>query len=307
MSRVYEVHEGLLPERAFTKRGFGFSRPATLEGGKGGSAPTPDPNIGKAQMKMADLSEEMLNEWKAKVWPAMQEQANKQESRSDEQWAVAKESQAKNDKIADAYWQRMNEKFYPMQDKAIEDANKFNTESEFQRQAGLAMGDVNTQMEQARKNNAMQMAAYGVNPTSGAFAGMNNQNNVQQAALGAAAATRARTAAEQLGWAKRMDAIGLGTGLPGNQASSTGIALTAGNQALAAGQLPMSNYNMMGQSLGGAYGGSMSGWNNVGQLGVQKYGIDVQRYNAQQANDPMGSILGAAAGIGTKFALGKIF
>ena len=55
------------------------------------------------------------------------------------------------------------------------------------------------------------------------------------------------------------------------------------------------------------YGGAMSGWNNVGQLGAQTYSTQVQAYNAQQqanaqSSAGMGSMIGALGGAAMKYA-----
>ena len=64
------------------------------KGGGGSSAPAPDPNIGLAQKKMAEIQEKYLSNWENEVWPAMKEQTLKQEARADEQFAIDKEIQA---------------------------------------------------------------------------------------------------------------------------------------------------------------------------------------------------------------------
>ncbi len=106
-----------------------------------------------------------------------------------------------------------------------------------------------------------------------------------------------------------MDAIALSQGQFGNQATSTGLALSAGNQALQSGQVPMANYGAMGSSMNQANMGAMQGWNQVGQLGVQKYQSDVSAYNAQQQANAagsagFGSMVGSLGGIGLRYALG---
>lgn len=300
--------ESMLPERAFSPRGGRgpFSRGMTLEGGKGGGgggAPSADPNIGKSQMMLAQISDEYLQNWKNEVWPNMKAQAEKQDARADEQFALDKETQAFQTQIAQEQYQRYQEKFRPLQDKMIAEADQYNTEGNFQRQAALAMGDVNEQFRIGRDTNRMQQRSYGIDPTSGRYQGQEAATSAMEAATKASAATKARTAAEQLGWAKRMDAIGLGQGVFGNQATSTGLALAAGGQALNAGQVTMGNYAQMGQSMGGAYGGAMQGWGQVGNLGAQKYNADVNAYEATTRANAAGSAgfgslvgsLGAAA------------
>ena len=270
----------------------------------GGSAPAADPNIGLAQSEMAKISREYLENWKTEVWPQMKEAAAKQEVRADEQFAIDKEMQEKQIKAADLTMAEYNRNA-PSREAIYKEAEQYNTAENKERIASEAIGDVKSAFGVQAADQERKMQSYGINPTSGRSAGMANANAVLQAATEASAATRARNAAEQLGWAKKMDAIALSQGQFGNQATSTGLALNAGNQALNAGQTSMGNYAQMGNSLSQMAQTGNAGWNSIGQLGVQKYNADVNAYSAtQQANaagsSGMGSALGAIVGAGAK-------
>jgi hypothetical protein len=299
-------HFSMLPEQAFQPRNGRFGG-MTLEGGKGGSkAPKPDPNIGIAQLELANISREYLESWKSEVWPALQAQAEKQEIRADEQWSLDREVQLRQMQIAEQEYRRREELFFPIEERQIAEAMKAGGPEDQERQAALALGDVRAATQRYQQDLAMQQQAYGIDPSAGRFQGMQRAATVDTAAMEAAAANRARQAAEQLGWAKRMDALALGAGQFGNQATSTGLALSAGQQALMSGQIPIQNTMAMGQSMGGAYGGAMQGWGQVGQLGVQKYQADVNAYSAQQQaaaqqSSAFGSTLGALAGAGAYY------
>ena len=301
------AHFDMLPERAFEKRGFGRA-PATLEGGKGGggAAPAPDPNIGLAQLKLAEISEEYLQSWKSEVWPAMKEATLKQEVRADEQFALDKDMQLKQIQAADIAMKEYQEKGTPIRERLYTEALAAGGEVDQQKQAALAMGDVRSQFGIQADQTARQMKSYGIDPTSGKFQNQARTAGIMEAATSAAAATKARDAALQLGWAKRMDAAGLAQGQFGNQASSTGLALTAGQQALNAGQTTIGNYGALGSSMNQANMGAMQGWGQVGQLGVQKYNADVNAYSARQqanagASAGFGSALGAIGAAGIKY------
>jgi hypothetical protein len=302
-------HFSMLPELAFSPRNGRYGM--TLEGGKGGgSAPAADPNIGLAQLELANISREYLESWKTEVWPTMQAQAEKQELRADEQWALDRELQLRQKEIADIEYGRRQELFFPIEERQIQEAMAAGGPEDQERQAALAIGDVRAAADRYQRDLSTQQRAYGIDPSSGRFQGMMRASGVDTTAMEAAAANRARTAAEQLGWAKRMDALALGAGQFGNQATSTGLALSAGNQALASGQIPMQNAAMMGSSMGSAYGGAMQGWGQVGQLGVGKYNADVSAYSAQQQANAagsagFGSMLGTLGGIGLTYALGN--
>ena len=300
------AHFDMLPERAFVKK-LGSNRPDTLEGGKGGGggAPAADPNIGLAQKKLAEISEEYLNSWKTEVWPSMKEATLKQEVRADEQFALDKEMQTKQIAAADIAMKEYQEKGTPLRADIYKQAAEAGGEAEVNRQAALALGDVKSQFDIQDQSTARQMKAYGIDPTSGRYQGQARTSGIMEAATSAAAATKARDAATQLGWAKKMDAAALAQGQFGNQASSTGLALNAGAQALGSGQTTIGNYGALGSSMNQANMGSMSGWGQVGTLGVQKYNADVNAYNAQQqasaaGSAGLGSGIGALAGAGLK-------
>lgn len=295
----------MLPEQAFQSRN-GLFGGMTLEGGKGGGgAPAPDPNIGRAQREMAAISKEYLNSWKTEVWPTLKEQSLKQEARADEQFELDRALQDLQMKSAKESMERYEKYGYPLQEKIFEEAEKAGGAEDQEKQAALALGDVRSATQREARNLALQQQSFGIDPSSGRYQGMMRATGVDTAAMEAAAANRARTAAEQLGWAKRMDATALAQGQFGNQATSTGLALTAGNQALMSGQIPIQNAGAMTQNMGSAYGGAMQGWNQVGQLGVDKYKADVQAYSAKQQADAafasgIGQAVGTAAGIGIR-------
>lgn len=271
-------------------------------------APEPDPNIGKAQKELSELSRRQMDFWEKDIWPGLKEQSASQLGLSQEQASLSMDIQRRQMEIAEEQYQRYKTVFQPLQDDIVKQAKEYDTEANRERIASEALGDVNTQFENQRQNERIRAAQYGIDPTSGRYRGMNEATDVMQAATSASAATRARTAAEQLGWAKKMDAIGLGSGIFSNQATSTGLALNAGSAAIGAGQVPISNYGAMGSSLNSATGTAMGGWSSVGQLGVGKYNADVSAYNAQQQaaasgsaglGSALGSIAGAAASLYT--------
>jgi hypothetical protein len=280
-------------------------------GGGGGSAPAPDPNIGIAQKKMAEIQEEYLNEWRTNVWPQMKEQAMKQEVRADEQFALDREIQGLQidaTKKALAEYETYGK---PMRQDIYKAAQEYDTEANRERLAQEAIGDVKGAFGIQAQDLERRNQSFGINPTSGRSVGTTNAMGAMQAATEASAATRVRTAAEQLGLARKMDAIGLTQGQFGNQATSTALALNAGGQALNAGQVPMANYGQMSSAMGNTYGGASQGYGQIGQLGIQNYNIQSQNYQAEQnrqaqqnagASAGFGSAIGAIGGAAMKYA-----
>lgn len=295
-------HYDMLPERAFTKKIGGYS-PATLEGGKGGggSAPSADPNIGKAQQRMADLAEKEYEDFKTNIWPELQKQTASQVERSNKLADQQYETTQKQNAIADEAYARYKEKGIPIQDALFKEAQTAGSEQEQEQQSSAAIGDVRNQMDAAQANTERNMKSYGIDPTSGAYQGQTNANQIMGAATGAAAATRARNAAIQLGWAKKMDAAGLAQGQFGNQASSTGLALSAGGSSLASGAAGTNAINALGNSYVQGTSAASQGWNNVGNLGTSVYNTNANLYSSQQqanatSSAGWGKLAGAAIG-----------
>ena len=143
-----------------------------------------------------------------------------------------------------------------------------------------AAADIQSRFAGANAGQRLELARMGVGPDSGRYASMASSNAAMEAAASAAAMNQARTAAKQLGWAKRMDSAALGRGLPGNQATSTGLALQgiggAQNSALVPSNLAAQQSQLANQgasTVAGMYG-------QMGQLGVQNYNAQLGAWSA---------------------------
>lgn len=140
---------------------------------------------------------------------------------------------------------------------------------------------------------ARAAAARGINVNSGAGLAMQNQNMLGLSAQRAQAMTGARTQAEQMGWARRMDVTGLGRGLAGASTAAYGGATGAGtagmNTAMSAGnQFTAANNAGVGTMMQGA------------QLGVQGAGtaLNAQVSQSNAAMNAQGQMYGAILGAG---------
>jgi hypothetical protein len=272
----------------------------------GGSTPTADPNIGAAQKQLADLSTEQWNTFKNDIYPTLLAQSQKADTRADEQWAQDKEISSFNLDQAKKSSQRYEETAIPALNKLKEDADLYNTAGYQEQMANQAVGDITSAQEMSRQDQAMRDRAYGIDPTSGRSAGASNANNVQYALAKASAATQTREAAKQLGLQKQANIYSLTAGLPMQSLQQTGSAVNAGTAGLAAGQTGQTSALATSGALNNSTGTAMSGWNQVGSLGVGKYNADISRYTAQSNANPWNTVLGAAAGVGTKVALGGL-
>lgn len=297
MSRWHKTDWDMLPEKAFQPRGWKSGM--TLEGSSGGSTPAPDPNIGRAQLEMAALAREQWAKFTTDIYPEMLRQSQVQETRANEQWGMTKDvTQTQLDQARKAY-ARYEEGAIPAMEKLKADADLYNTEAERERLATQAKADLSTAANVQRQNEAMRQRAYGIDPTSGTAIANNQVMGVNQALVEAQAMNQTRQAAKDIGLQKQANVYNMYAGLPAQGNASTGIALGASNQGLQGGQLGMANLGTTSGALNSSTGTAMSGWNNVGQLGVQKYQADISAYNAeQQAGGMMAQGLGSAIGSG---------
>jgi hypothetical protein len=278
--------------------------PAYCPQGKGGgSAPAPDPAIGQAQQKMADLSQQEFDYYKNTLAPQYQAQADKASSQIDAQNSTLsgiadqyKTSQQQFDTQSKDYYDMYKGTYMPAMQGMVDQANAYDTDSNFEQQAQLAVGDVNDTFNAARNSQAMQMKSVGVDPTSGAYNSMWNANSVNQAAQQAAAASRARQAAQQLGWNMKTTATSMGQNLPGASlgAGTAGLNALAGQtgttqQTVSNTQTALGNTETGISNSQGAAQQQINANQAIGSLANQTYGTQVNAWQAQQAADAQSS------------------
>jgi len=263
------------------------------------SAPAADPNIGIAQRELSALAKEQWGKFTTDIYPEMLRQSQVQESRANEQWAMTKEVTGTQLEQAKKAYQRYEEGAIPAMEKLKADADLYNQQAEQERLAQGARADVTAAMENQRGQQAMRQQAYGIDPTSGTAQFASNAMGANQALMEAQAANQTRQAAKDIGLQKQANVYNMYAGLPAQGNASTGIALGSANQGLQAGQTAISNFGQTGASLNAGASTAMSGWNNVGQLGVGATNAATQAYAAeQQAGGAMASGLGSAIGSG---------
>lgn len=297
MARWHTTDWDLLPEHAFQQRGWKGGM--TLEGGKGGSsAPSPDPNIGIAQRELSALAKTQWDKFSTDIYPELLRQSKVQEDRANAQFEQDKKISDFNFDQSQKAYQRYEQGAIPAMEKLKADADNYNDEGYREQLAQQAKGDLEAQFANQRQQTSMRNQAYGIDPTSGVSQGMNNANDVAQAAIMANAVNQTRQAAKDVGLQKQANIYNMYAGLPAQGNANTALTLNANQSGLAAGQTAFGNYSSAGASLGSAAGTAMQGWNSVGQLGVSKYNADVSKYNAEQqasasSSAGLGSMVGA--------------
>lgn len=165
------------------------------------------------------------------------------------------------------YYDYQKEVYRPLEKSIVADAQNFNTEAYREQLASQAAADAGRAFGISQQQNQRAMAAMGVNPNSGRFAGMQNASGLQQAAARAAAMTGTRQQAEQMGYARQLDAAGLGRGLAGASlgayGGATGAGSAAGQSAQSAGQNYMGNMAIGAGTIATGQKMNLSGLSNV--------------------------------------------
>ena len=179
--------------------------------------------------------------------------------------------------------------FRPLERGLVADAERFSTEGYREQQARAAAASAAQAFGQTQAMSQRAMASRGVNPNSGAGLAMATQGNLGLAAQRANAMTGARQQAEGMGWARRMDAAGLGRNLAGASSAAYQGATQAGTSA---GNTYMAPGNQFQQGLA-----------NAGQTYGNMASTQANVYNAaqNQQGEMMGSLLGAGATLGAAY------
>lgn len=252
------------------------------------SAPAPDYRpVAEASREsaqiMAGLGREQLGfarQQYAEISPYLRQIAERQMAAQDEQMRQAQE-----------YYRYQTETFRPVERGLVAEAQKFNTEEYRNQLAQQAAADAGRAFGLTQQASQRASAAMGVNPASGRFAGMQQQANTQLAAQRAGAMTGTRQQAQQLGFARRLDAAGLGRNLPGASAAAYGGATAAGTAAGGSFMAPGTQFaNIFGSGaniIGQGQQIQMQGLNQILGTQGQIYAAEASKPSA------LGSIIGA--------------
>jgi len=187
---------------------------------------------------------------------------------------------------AQDYYDYQKNTFRPVEQGLVRDAERFSTEGYREQLAGQAAAAAGRAFGVQQEMGQRAMASRGVNPNSGAAMALQAQGNLGLAAQRANAMTGARTQAEQLGFARRMDVTGLGRNLAGASTAAYGGATSAGSAGMNTAMAPGGQYMQgMGQT-GQTYGNILNNQTSQFNTGL----------NAE------GEVMGALVGAGTTAA-----
>lgn len=237
-------------------------------GGKS-SPPPPDYSgmeaLGREQL---DFSKRQYAEMK----PIAERVANQQLASQDQQMKQAQE-----------YYDYQQNTFRPVERGLVAQAQEYDTEANRERIAAQAAADTARAFGTAEGMTSRNLARRGVGPGSGNAMAMQNQNALSLASARAGAMTGARNQAEQIGYARKLDAVGLGRNLAGASTAAYGAATGAGTAGLGSSMAPGNQY--------------MGGLAQAGQTYGTILNSQTSAYNtAQSQADPLASIIGMGVG-----------
>lgn len=295
MSRFHTHEWDFLPTNAFRPRG-GRTMSMTLEGDKGSDAPPPDPRLVEAQLKSMGIQDSAIQEIMANARELMPIQKEQMRFGLDTSRTAWDQSQADR-----GYSLERRGELTTLQDRMIGDANSFNTEAKGDQYAAQATADVGMQAELARQAQTRGLQRMGVNPSSGKMLAMQSQMGLSEAAAKAGASNKVREAARLEGYGLTDRASNALSGYP-----AMGMATTGSGAGFGANGLNIANQGLAGMNSG--WGAAASTAGAMGSNATGMYGAQANYKNQQDqiaaSSDPFNTILGAAAGVGTSWALG---
>lgn len=270
----------------------------------GGSspAPQPDPKVGEAAVKQAELGQEYLDFVKEQfaVSTEMQKELNATSKEvSDYFFNMAKEDRA-----------RYESTFKLIEDAFVKEASEYDTPARQEEAAAKAGADIQSAAAVQRDTAERQATSMGVSPASGRFAGIDRAVGLGTTIASVGAKNVARDTIRDKGLALKSSAIDVGRGLPAqagagmqaglgaasgavaNQMASTGI-VQPGFSAAITGQKGMAD------TLNAQYKNQLSAWETESNIKAQ---------NAKGIGQFAGTALGALSSPGfSSSALGLMF
>lgn len=269
-----------------------------FSGGGSSSAPSPDPQIGRAAIMQAQTGQDYLNFAREQFGVANERQADQDRIANQvtrQQLAASQRADdwAKEDRA------RYNEVFKPMQDDFIEKAKNWDSPERQAAMAAEAKADVLGNAAQEQQASQRRMAAMGIDPTSGRYAGVDRSGDLATTLAAAGAENTARNSVRKEAIAMQGDAINLGSGLAVNPASSLGLGVSAGSAA--AGTTAANNAQRVGNSsiMGAGFQSAMQGYGQQANILQNQYNGQLNAWSQQNANN-------AANTSGTMGAIGSI-
>lgn len=261
---------------------------------QGGDPPPPDPNIGLAATKQADVAG-------AQLQIAQEELAYRRQT--DAKWAPFYEKLAnqqfdtseKASERADSMWKTYQDTFQPIENAVADDAKNWDSAGGVADAKAEAVGSTNTAFDQASGIAERNLARAGVSASSGRAVDTITAGANARALGVAGASTTAGTQRKAQAIALRQQAANLGRGIVSGGDATTALGLSAGGAATGT----ITNQSAVrAQGLGGVQGlfsGASSGFGQSANTLNGVFGNEMAGYGAEQQKT--GTWVGAAASV----------
>lgn len=263
-----------------------------------GDSPEPDPQIGAAALKSAQLGEDWLSFSKDAFAVSQERQAEldtltKQLTNQQLEIGQTALDQSKADRA------RYEQVFRPIEDQYVETAKNYASEDRQSAAAAEAGADVQTAAANARGATERQAEAMGLDPRSGRFAAMQDGVETNTALAEAGAKNNAREQVRAKGLALQEGLVNMGKGLESTSAQQAALALSSGGSAQG---LNLNANTANTQSLGimgSGYNGAQAGYSTQAGILNNLFNAKNTAYqNKVQEQSSLWSGIGSAVGMG---------
>lgn len=256
--------------------------------------------MNEAAVRNAAVSQDALNWFKdyvAKTEPDRQAAATRANAVSDAQLEAmnfatqqAKDLDTRNKTV-----------FQPLEDQIVADSSNYDTAARRSQASSEARSDVEQAYGSAQQGLQRNLMRMGVTPGSGRSMTLMQSASLDKAKALAGATTGAVKNVETQGYARKMDAVGLGKGIVGNQATQQQIATQAGGASTASANTALGAATSAGGLMNTGFNTALQGNQSAGNLYGQIAQINASSSSANNSA-LMGGIGGIAQGVGAFFS-----
>jgi len=183
--------------------------------------------------------------------------------------------------------------FQPLEDRIVSDAAGYDTAGRRLEANNEAAAGVEQAFGSATDGLNRSLARSGVTPNSGRSMSLMQDMALKKATATAGATSTAVKNVEQQGYARKMDAVGLGKGIVGSQATQQQIAQSGGAQAVAASNAALASATSGAGLMKTGFDGAMTGLGQAGTLYGQSAKLSQQEDAATMQG--VGQLAGMAA------------
>jgi hypothetical protein len=264
-------------------------------------APTPDPKIGEAALKSAQMGEEWLSFAKDSFAISQTRQAELDtltKRVTEQQLGLAEEAAAN----ARADRERYETVYKPREDAFIDKAANYASAENQEKAAGEASATIQQQSAAVREAAQRRNDAMGVRPDSGRAEALDRTMDIETTLGLADAQNKARQGVRDTGLALEADVLNMGRGLPAQAAAGAGQSAALGSNAVGLSGAGNDAFIRSTNIMGTGFDAASRGYGNQANIlnGLHQGQLDVWKTNRQAQSQEMagwGSAIGTGLGL----------